>query len=370
MGGAERTLYNLLKHSSSGRLRHHVVSMTPDGYMGERIRRLGTPVDQLQMRRGTPSPRGFIDAVRWLRRTRPDVVQTWMYHADLLGALLAPWALSPPVVWNIRASKMTSAGRRRSTPAVIRLCARLSQRPEAVVVNSAAGQQDHLRLGYRPRRWVLIRNGVDSDEFRPDAQARQALRAELGVAEDEILIGLIARLDPKKDHECFLQAAQQFTHMGGMARFVLCGKGTTDADPRLIAMLGPLEVKSRIHLLGSRRDVSRVTAALDVATLSSAYGEGFPNVVAEAMACEVPCVVTDVGDAALVVGEAGLVVPPGDAAAMARGWHRLVSMRLDERRALGRAGRQRVMDEYSLSKMVAEYEDLYLGLSAPRPASD
>lgn len=366
MGGAERTLYNLLQHASPGRFEHRVLSLTGKGPMGEHIRQLGVPVDRLDMRPGFPSPAGFLRAVGWLRRARPAVVQAWMYHANLLATLAAPWALSPPVIWNLRASDMTPGHPRKLTPNVVRLSARLSRRPQAVVVNSAAGQRDHARLGYRPRRWVLIRNGVDPDHFRPDEQARREVRQELGVGESDLLIGMVARFDPKKDHAGFLEAVGHFLDQFGAARFLLCGGGIERSNPQLMELLRPQQVQTEIALLGPRRDVARLMAALDVATLSSAYGEGFPNVVAEAMACGVPCVVTDVGDAGAIVGDTGIVVQPGDPMGLAQGWQRMSSMQPNERQALGQRARQRVQQEYPTGKMVDEYEDLYQSTAARR----
>jgi glycosyltransferase involved in cell wall biosynthesis len=235
-----------------------------------------------------------------------------------------------------------------------------------VVVNSATGQAFHTQIGYHPREWVLIPNGIDDQQFRPDAVARRSVRQELGLEPEALLIGLIARFDPMKDHTTFLQAARLLLDSHPQTHFLLCGAEVTPENLQLSCQIETGHLQERVHLLGLRRDITRITAALDVATLSSSFGEGFSNVVGEAMACEVPCVVTDVGDSAQVVGDTGIVVPPKDPQALADGWRKLIEMGVEGRQRLGRAAREWIQQEYSLESVVTQYENLYLSLADSR----
>jgi glycosyltransferase involved in cell wall biosynthesis len=229
-------------------------------------------------------------------------------------------------------------------------------------VNSLAGQAVHTSLGYHPRRWVHIPNGVDLDRYQPDPDARRAVRAELGLPDDAILIGMNARYDPMKNHSGFIQAAGQLVRSGLDVHFLLAGEDVDPGNSVLAKLIGRENLSGRVHLLGRCEDIPRLDAALDVLAMTSSFGEGFPNAVAEAMACGIPCAVTDVGDAAFLVGNTGMVVPRDNHGEMATAWGRLIKVGELERQRLGVAARRRVLENFSLSKAVASYEELYSGL--------
>jgi glycosyltransferase involved in cell wall biosynthesis len=365
-GGAEISLYRLLAHMDRTRFESRVVSLVPAGDVGEKIRSLGVPVRSLDLEPGRPTPAAFLRLVGWLRREPPDLLQTWLYHADLLGLLAAKAAGVHRVVWNIRNSELDLSRYRRLSRIVVRVCAWLSGGPLAAISNSQAGRDFHTHLGYHPARWAIIPNGIDLQAFRPDPQARLAVRKELGLDAEASLIGQVARYDPAKNQAGFLEAAGALVRAGVEAHFVLAGQDVTPENPALAEIVRGEALEGRVHLLGRRDDVPRLDAALDVLT-SPSTGEGFPNVVAEAMACGVPCVVTDVGDSALLVGETGRVVAPGNPAALAAALQELVSAGAAKRGELGQAARSRVAERFSLEKTVAAYEELYEELLA-RPA--
>jgi glycosyltransferase involved in cell wall biosynthesis len=365
VGGAEHTLENLVSHMDRNRFQNRVVCLIPVGEVGERIAAVGVRVDSLGMRRGRPTPSAVWGLAGLVRRERPDVVQSWLYHADLLAFFACGLARHRGLIWNVRASNMEMGKYRRLSGWAVASCARLSHFPAAIVANSEAGRSYHEAIGYRPRRWVMIPNGVDVEKFRPDTEARWQVRRALGVSDESLLIGLVARFDPMKDHAGFLTAARLTLDANPMAHFLLVGEGVTPNNRVLAAhVVGPLV--GHVHLLGRRDDVPRLMAALDILACSS-FGEGFPNTVAEAMACGVPCVVTDVGDAATIVGEAGLVVPRQTPKALAGGFCALAAMDAAERHRLGRLARARIEQDFSLKRMVLAYETLYLSLAGPRP---
>jgi glycosyltransferase involved in cell wall biosynthesis len=208
---------------------------------------------------------------------------------------------------------------------------------------------------------LIIPNGFETGLFKPDAASRAKFRNELGLAIETPLVGLIGRYDPQKNHFGFLGAAATVAQEFPDAHFVLCGPGVDVQNGELTSRVGDSGFKERIHLLGERPDMPSITAALDIAC-SSSLGEAFPNVIGEAMACGVPCVVTDVGDSAAIVGSTGKVVPPGDDLALARAVLGLLAMPDAERKALGLRARQRVIDNYSLDQVVRQYELLYESL--------
>jgi glycosyltransferase involved in cell wall biosynthesis len=361
VGGAEIMLYKLLSRMDAERFHNIVVCMTDEGQVADWIRRLGIDVHALRMRRGRPSMGAVLRMVRLLWRERPAILQTWLYHADLLGLLTARLAGCPRIVWNIRSSNLEMYGHKRLLRYTFRTCARLSSHPDAIIVNSVAGRRDHRRIGYHPRAWVLIPNGFDTERFRPDPRAR-CLRSELGLSSDTFLIGLVARFDPLKDHATFLRAASIFHCCRPEVHFVLAGRDVDSGNPAIARLVEQGKLTGAVHLLGERRDVPRLTAGLDVAT-SCSVSEGFPNAVGEAMASAVPCVVTDVGDSALLVGDTGLVVPPGRPDQLAEAWMRMVELEPAARQRLGDAARQRILSTFGLDAISRRYQDLYKELS-------
>ena len=359
-GGAERSLANLVAGLDRARIRNVVVSMTGRGFFGEVIERRGTPVHTLNMTRGVPSAGALWRLRELLRDERPDLLQTWLYHADCMGLFAKVFQPGLPLVWNLRCSNMALDSYRPLTRLVRGLLVTGSRVPAAVIANSYAGADFHRQLGYAARRWEIIPNGFDPTLWSPDAQARRAVRQALEIPPDSLVLGLVARLDPAKDHAGFLRAAQRVHEALPACRFVLIGQDVPSLAER-VAAHGLGEVT---RLLGPRDDIQRITAAFDVACLSSAFGEAFPNVLGEAMCCGVPCVATDVGDAALIVGATGRVVPPRNPHALAAAAIELLRMDPDARQTLGAAARARVIAAYSLTTTLGRYTALYEDLLA------
>jgi glycosyltransferase involved in cell wall biosynthesis len=306
---------------------------------------------------------------RWLREDQPNLISTWQYHADLIGGLAARLAGCIPVAWGIRQSDLSREGNGRLTFLTARMCARLSRwLPEKIICCSEAARQVHAALGYAAEKMLVIPNGYDLGTFRPDSLAREAIRKELGIPEDAPVIGLVARFHPQKDHRNFVQAASLLHQDRPDVHFVLCGRGVDWENRQLTTWIEEAGIRSRCHLLGLRDDTPKLTAAFDLACLAS-FTEGFPNVVSEAMSCEVPCVVTDVGDAALIVGQTGIVVPPRNPAALAAALRKMVDLGREGRNQLGIAARQRIMEQFNLPQIVTRYESLFQELASGTKAS-
>jgi len=353
VGGAEVTVARLAAARRASTCA--VVSLKTPGPVAEHLRADGIPVIGLGMRPGRPDARAWWRLVRLIRRYRPDVVQTWLYHADLMG-IAAGAATRVPVVWNVRCAELDPRDHPRSLRVLIRLLALASRWPAAVVSNSNAGRDAHIRLGYRPRQWALIPNGFDVSALRPSALDRDAVRAELDLERAAPLIGMIGRVHAMKDHDTFLRAAAIVAERCRRARFVVAGRGV--GAPAFTRMVADRQFGGQLRLLDEVARPARLMAALDL-FVSSSYSEAFPNVVAEAMACAVPCVVTDVGDSAAIVGDTGKVVPPRNPQALADGIMELLSMDAGARAQLGAAARERIATRYSLSRAAEQYEALY-----------
>jgi glycosyltransferase involved in cell wall biosynthesis len=344
-GGAEMMLYKLLSHMDRSAFQNEVLSLTDCGPIGQKILALGLPVNALEMPHRMPSPQGIAEIVRRIRLSRPDVIQTWMYHADLLGGIAARFAGDVPVIWTAK------------------LCASLAPYlPAKIICCSETSAQIHVDFGYPARKMVVIPNGFSLEDYRPDREARLRVRQELGLHPETPLIGLIARFDPAKDHANFIRAAGLLHPKYPKLHFLLCGKGVTPDNPILADQTQKAGVTEVCHLLGLRQDVAALTAALDIAT-SSSLGEGFPNVIGEAMACGIPCVVTDVGDSALLVGETGRVVPPGDSPALAGACQEILDMEGAGKCKLGALARQRVETLFDIKLVAQSYQKLYQEVS-------
>jgi glycosyltransferase involved in cell wall biosynthesis len=323
------------------------------------IQSSGIRVSSLQMKRGLPDPRAILRLYRYLKIECPDILQTWVYHWDLLGSIVGKLARIPIILWNIRCSEMDMSQYSVLSKVVRGMLGKISSVPKAVVVNSEAGRQYHESLGYRPRQWRVIANGIDLEQFYPDLEARNRLRKELNLSLNAVVIGLLGRYDPMKDHLNFLHAAKHLLQTKPETHFVLAGKGVDRENIKLLQVMRELKVIENIHLMGERRDVQRILAGLDILSSSSAYGEGFPTIVGEAMACAVPCAVTDVGDSAWIVSDTGRVVKPRDPKALAGAWEELILLGGEGRQQLGRAARQRIQEHFDLSKIVGQYEKFY-----------
>lgn len=366
VGGAETALYRLATRMDPAAFQSRVVSLIRPGAMGDRLTDAGIPVDTLDMQRGVPSPAGLWKLVRLIRKWRPDVVQTWLYHADLAGLvatrLAFPLGKGPKMAWNIRCSFMALDEYRRMTGFTLKACTALSGLPDMVLTNSREAKRFHKKLGYAPKRFEVIPNGFDTDALKPDAAARREVRDELSISQDAIVIGHVARFDPMKDHRTFITAAAGVAALNKTATFVLVGRGVDYDNLDLAAWMREAGLPAdRVRLLGERDDVSRIMAAMDI-HVSSSTGESFPNVVGEAMACGVPCLVTNVGDSALLVGDTGSVVEPADPMRLETAMSRMATMKADTLQSLGKAARKRIVDTYSLIQVVNTYSDLYRGI--------
>ena len=354
-GGPERVLYLVTTRGvQDAAIRHVVIALADEGFYGAELRNSGIEVHTLGMRTDRLPIASLLRLIKLLRAIRPDMVMTWLYHADLLGTIAGRLAGVRRIVWNLRCSNFVFSEHPPTTGWIVSMLARLSGVPAGIATNSIAGQRAHEELGFRPQRWIYLPNGFDTAEWRPDRGDRASVRGELAITDGQFLVGRIGRVDPQKDLPTFIAAVQMAAAHQPRMRVLLVGEDTD----RLVL---PTQLRPITQALGVRRDMPRLMRGLDVLVSSSAYGEGLPNVVAEAMTSGVPCVVTDVGDSAILVGDDGVVVPPRDPEALARGIETLMAKSADELNAMGGRGRTRVNADYSIASSLRRYADLFSG---------
>ena len=363
-GGAEAVLYRLCNNDT--RYTHYVISMMDVGKYGPLLKQAGIEVHYLNMPQGRVSMRGLLRLWSLLRELKPDVVQTWMYHADLIGGVVARLAGVKSVFWGIRHTTLEPGKSKRSTIYVARLCAFLSRWvPDKIVCCANKAVEVHVKLGYSAHKMTVIPNGYDLKKFFVDYDDRKLLRNEWGIDETIPLIGMVGRFDPQKDHKNLINALGTLRQSSFDFRFVLIGKNLLETNQELVAWIDAQDLRENIILLGQRSDIPQVMNALDAHVLSSSYGEAFPNVLAEAMACGTPCVTTDVGDAALIVGDTGWVVEPKNAEALGTALLDSLILLHDEPAWMIRKqqARELIVNNFCLEKMINDYHTVWNGES-------
>ncbi|WP_291997846.1 glycosyltransferase [Candidatus Accumulibacter sp. ACC012] len=351
-GGAERALTRLLE-AQRGSLdyAHVVISLADMGCYGESIQRMGVPVHVLGMTGVLGLPTGLVSLVRLLRRLRPDLVQTWMYHADLLGGVSARFAGRPPVLWGIRSFDLKRGAKLR-TRLVQKVCAWTSHwLPTLILCVAEASRRNHAALGYDERRMLVIPNGFELMPPEIPAPDVDALRAAHGLLPRHVVVGCVGRFHPAKDHRNFVDAAALLGERFPLTRFLMVGPGLDAGNAVLRGWIEAGRMSDRFVLLGERTDIPLCLKAMEI-FCSPSRTEAFPQVVGEAMVVGRPAVVTDVGDTARVVGDTAVVVAREDPQALAAGLASLLEASPGQREELGRRAQARVRREFSIEKTV------------------
>lgn len=357
-GGAEAVLFRLCTQDQTHR--HHVVSLMDAGKYGPLLEAKGVRLTCLSMPRGCVTISGLWRLWRLLRKERPAVIQTWMYHADLVGGVIAYLAGQKNIVWGIHHTTLVPGQSPRTTIWVAKICARLSHIvPRRIVCCAEKSRDVHAEIGYDRDRMTVIPNGYDLSVFQPDRPAGQQVRHAWSLDKAQDVIGFVARYDPLKDHETLLSALEIMNRQGKCPACLLVGSAMDAKNEELVDLISRNGLSERVHLLGRRDDVPAIMNAVDIHVLSST-SEAFPNVLAEAMACGTPCVSTDVGDAVEIVGPTGRIVPPRNPEALAKAIGDMLSEKASPAWTARRDdARRRVRERYSLSRMVDSYHEVW-----------
>jgi len=356
-GGAERMLYRLVRRQVGLGLHPTVISLMDRGRLGSLIEELGVPIHTLGMMPSRFSVNGWLTLRRLIESCSPDVVHSWMYHANLAAYMSMLRQPKRPLLWHIHNAANDLGQHKKLTATIVRLGAPLSRWVNGVIYCGPETARQHEALGYDAGKTSIIPNGTDCAEYRPDTEARVQLRSELGIPIDAAVVGHVARFHPMKDHVNLIRAARLVLKQMPQAHFVLTGSEVTRDNLEITELMTGFE-RNNIHLLGERKDIPWIMASLDVFVLSSRT-ESFPLVIAEAMASGVPCVATDVGDTPWIIGDTGMIVPPANPDALANAILNVLSLLPDERQRLARAARERIEREFSLASVATQFSQLY-----------
>lgn len=361
-GGAEAVMQRLVIADQQNGNQHHVISLMSRGIYADKLEQAGAKVYTLNFPRGRFSFMGLVKLFRLIRQIKPDVVQTWMYHADLIGGLVARFAGVGAIAWGIRNSNLDPAYNSRSTLTIVRLCALLSRWvPRQIVSCSERATEVHQAAGYKAHKFVQVPNGYNLAHLQSSETTRNTMRTELGLTSDVFVIGMVARFDVQKDHRNLIRALAVLKSRDISFVCLLVGVNMIDANNELCSWIQEADITDNVRLLGPRSDIPAVMNALDVHVLSS-LGEAFPNVLAEAMACGTPCVTTDVGDAALIVANHGWIVAPQNADALASGLIQALesfSENKDNWKVRQEACRAHIIENFELEQMVQRYRAVW-----------
>lgn len=365
IGGAEMSLKRLiLSHQSSSDFNHSVISLTNIGPIGNQLIAEGIVVIALNMKSPFSLPKTLWRLRRIIRQIKPDIVQTWMYHADLIGGIAAKLAGIKAIIWGIRNCGVAST--KRATAIIRGLCVPLSYFiPSTIVCVADTAKKSHSKIGYCVNKMQVINNGFELKSLSATSEQRNLIRQLCGVKDQQLVIGMVGRFHPIKDHLNFIKAAHLVCQQFGNVHFILVGKGCDNHNIQLLNWLTQYDLVDKFSLLSQRNDVAACLSAMDI-FCSSSLLEGFPNAVGEAMAMERPCVVTQAGDSALLVGDYGIVVPVQDAKALADGLIKMLNKPKEQRLLMAKQGKQRIIEHFALSQTVTLYEKLYYSL---RPGS-
>ena len=359
VGGAELMLKRLIEcNRDDTYYSHSVISLTSIGVVGAQLKAINVEVVELSIDSVLDLPIAFWRLTRMLRSKRPDIVQTWMYHADLFGGMAARFAGIRNVIWGIRGT-LIPQGLWSRTRFIIWLCANVSHwMPRRIVCCAEAALSSHVGMGYAVEKMVVIPNGYDLSVFTTTPALKQRVRDQVGFSSDSVVISTVGRFDPLKDYENFVKAAKLVGIHRPLVRFMMIGRGVDAANTVLVDWLADTGFADRFVLLGERNDIVDLMAATDIYCLAS-RAEGFPNVVAEAMAMQVPCVVTNAGDAASIVKDTGIVVPPQSSVALADALIAMVDLTFAQRALFGIRARKIIEKSYSIEVILFQYKSLY-----------
>jgi len=360
VGGAETMLYRLLSKSSLQK-NSIVISLSVDGELAEKIRQLDVEVVEL--------PRGSIVStlkrlVEQVQLHKPNVLQSWLYRADLLTAWAA-WRTRIPLIWNVRQTEVAKVEQQSHIWWAQRIAVWVSKWiPKKIIYCAQAAKDSHERIGFMQSKGLVINNGVDTQHLSMDESLRRSQRQDWGVLNDEMLVGMVGRYDPLKNHARFLRVLRDVIKQCPKQKVkgVLIGRGIHANNAELMELIKRYGLVEKIMLIEEIDNIQPIYCALDVHLLTS-DSEGWPNVLAEAMSVSLPCIATDVGDVGVILNDANAVINKNNETQIANKVTEFVKLPKSERWKIGKLNREKIQQNSSLQSAVERYDDLYLNIT-------
>lgn len=358
-GGAEVQLLRLLGKLDKNKFEMIVISLHEETYLADEVRKLGLPVHSLYLKK---NPLNLRKAYKILKEFNPDVIHGTMYEGGVVGTLFNHFLpKKPPVIWTVHEPLEHYDKEPIRKRLQLRSWGLISKRPECMMYVSNLNKKQHLDWGFDNSKSLVIPNGVDTSKCFPNKEAGLKVRESLNIPQDAFVIGKIARFHRQKNHIGFLHSAAILSKKHANVHFMLVGTNVDNDNKELSHLINELDLKDKVQLLGNRQDIPDVVNAFDLATLTS-FGEAFPLTLGEAMVSGIPCVATDVGDNDYIIGDTGIITPVDDNEAMAEAWQKMLEMDKDEFTQLGKAARQRTLDNFTLEQQAKQHQDLYQSL--------
>ncbi|MGL4358058.1 MAG: glycosyltransferase [Cetobacterium sp.] len=355
-GGAEMMLYKLLETVDTKKNEFIVISMTDKGVMGERIESLGIKLYTLEMKKGIPTFKGLIKAISICKKT--DIIQSWMYHADLLAFIVSIFVKPKKIIWGIRRSNLEKNKNKKLTLIIAKLNSILSRYIDTIVTCSIKAKEEHIKFGYKEEKIIVIPNGFSVKRYHFIEKAQEEIRNELKIDKDKKILSLVGRWEKLKDHKNCLNALEILSKKRNDFVLLLCGTEINKENKELMDLIENRNLNNFVYLLDRRDDIPKIMSATDI-YISSSSGEGFSNVIGEAMACETICVVTDVGDSSYIIGDSGFVVPRENPERLASEIEKIFNLSEDKKNQLKKIARERIIEKFEITNVVKEYSKLY-----------
>ncbi|MCT8264023.1 glycosyltransferase [Proteus terrae] len=357
-GGAEGVLYRLCKYDLANE--HVVISLTTDGKYGSMLRDIGVNVICLHLKSFSSILPSLINLYKIIKKEKPYIVQTWMYHADLIGGIIARLAGVKKIYWNIRQTNLIKGKSKKTTILIAKICSKISSFiPYKIICCANEAKKTHVDLGYKDENMVVIPNGFDFSQY--ENLHHNEIKEQLGIPQSSICIGMVARFDPQKNHFLLLDAFEKI-YKNRNIKLILIGSNITNNNKILVEYIKKKNIEQETILLGERKDIPEIMSLLDIHILSSSFGEGFPNVLVEAMASETPCIATDVGDSSLIISDCGWIIPPNNLDKLVSALNSALSIiELDNKKwkDICMACKRHVTSNYDIKKMIDTYNSTW-----------
>ena len=360
IGGAEMMLYKLVSNQKKNDVSHYIICLNKSGKLEDRIRKLKIKVYYLNF----TSILNFIKSLNLLTSTvniiKPNVIMTWLYAADLVGIFLKFRFPNIKLIWNLRCSELKFPYLKLTTYIIIKILRLFSSYPNLLIANSYSGLKSHLNLGYKTKNKIVIPNGFDTNHFKPDLILRKKLRLIYNISINDTVIGFIGKTTKIKGIDTFIEASTYAIKMSPNFKFVFIGPNLDGNNLELVNKLKKNKCFENSILLGEQNQINEVILILDFLSLTS-LSEGFPNVIGESMSCQIPCVTTDVGDCKKIIGNCGIVTTSFNPKKIASDWYKLYNLTKKDK-TINKNCRKRIKNNYSLTKIVQEYDSIFLSL--------